>query len=330
LLPLWRANVLACCDIVGLLSSTVSVELAAVQSSIEHYRTVLEDGADIEALPLLDAALALAYERAGDRAAALAASGRSLAPRSFAAGARSFPHWVRAQLAVAGLDDHVIAVQREYAQLVSQMRWQSREAVLAAARAQISVERRKADHDRLHHAVQTDPLTGLRNRRVFDLWLQDGRVQAGGRTALMLLDLDGFKAINDTFGHRCGDEVLRRVGRLMRELSRAGDLAIRHGGDEFALILREEQLVEEAVAARADRLAAAIAAEPWDSLYEGLAVSVSIGLACGTIRADASVHADGELLDAEQLYLAADSALYESKRGGRAVTVAERAQAARS
>ena len=330
--PLWRSNVLASRDIVRLLSPASraaddSESVPAIEASVTPYRTVMRDGGDLETLPLLEAALALAYWRDGDQDAARAASERAMSPRSFAAGARSFPYWARAQLAEAG-EAGVMAAQHEYARLVSRMRWQSRAAVLAAARAQISVERRKADHDRLHHAVQTDPLTGLRNRRVFDLWLQEGGADFGGLTALLLIDLDGFKSINDTFGHHCGDEVLRRVGRLMRELSRADDLAIRHGGDEFALILREDHLVEEAAVARAQRLAQAVAAEPWNALYDGLSVSVSIGVACAVVRLDGPDYQTGVgLLDAEQLYLAADAALYESKRSGRAVTVAQRTSA---
>lgn len=97
--------------------------------------------------------------------------------------------------------------------------------------------------DRLHYESLHDPLTGLYNRRGFDEHLSAavGRsVRYGWSFGLVLLDLDGFKSINDKLGHQGGDAVLRQVGERLRHGLRAGDVAARVGGDEFALLLHIE------------------------------------------------------------------------------------------
>src|SRR3954451_23066151 len=94
--------------------------------------------------------------------------------------------------------------------------------------------------DRLHYESLHDPLTGLYNRRGFDDHLGASisrSVRYGWSFGLVLLDLDGFKAINDRIGHQGGDAVLRQVGEQLRHGLRAGDIAARVGGDEFALLL---------------------------------------------------------------------------------------------
>jgi len=94
--------------------------------------------------------------------------------------------------------------------------------------------------DRLHYESLHDPLTGLYNRRGFDEQLGAAisrSVRYGWSFGLVLLDLDGFKAINDRLGHQGGDAVLRQVGEALRHGMRSGDIAARVGGDEFALLL---------------------------------------------------------------------------------------------
>jgi diguanylate cyclase (GGDEF)-like protein len=94
--------------------------------------------------------------------------------------------------------------------------------------------------DRLHYESLHDPLTGLYNRRGFDDHLGASisrSVRYGWSFGLVLLDLDGFKAVNDRIGHQGGDTVLRQVGEQLRHGLRAGDIAARVGGDEFALLL---------------------------------------------------------------------------------------------
>ena len=317
--PLWRTDVLACCDAARLLRSTsttvVAKILPGILASVRGYHAQLVEGGDLETVPLLDAAIALTHYRLGDLKAAQRLALRLRPPTSIASGARTFPMWVKATVLGADLPTDVAAAQGGYAQLVSRMRWESRSAILAAARAQVSVERRKADHDRLHQAVHTDPLTGLQNRAVFDRWLRDGGGQVSGQTALMLIDLNDFKRINDTYGHHCGDAVLRRIGKLIRDSSRADDLAIRQGGDEFALVMTQEHIDEQTVVRRARSLEAAIRAESWSEIAEGLTVGTSIGVGCTTVDRQ-QFDADGVLRDAHLLYTATDAALYESKRSG--------------
>ncbi len=94
--------------------------------------------------------------------------------------------------------------------------------------------------DRLHYESLHDPLTGLYNRRGFDEHLAAAisrSVRYGWSFGLVIIDLDGFKGINDRLGHQGGDAVLRQVGEQLRQGLRSGDIAARVGGDEFALLL---------------------------------------------------------------------------------------------
>ena len=322
---LWRCNVLACCDTARLLGARTPTDLAAIfpdlLSSVRRYHDELVNGGDLETVTLLDAAIALSHSRLGSRTTANELAAQLRPPQSFASGARTFPLWVKAFVLASEESDEVAAAQREYAQQVSRMRWESRSAILAAARAQIAVERRQTDHERLHQAVLTDPLTGLQNRAVFDRWLREAGSHRVGPTALLLIDLNHFKQINDTYGHQCGDDVLRRIGRLIRESSRADDLAIRQGGDEFALVMQQEALDEAIALKRAETLAAAIRNDAWHEIADGLAVTCSIGVGFATVD-PSSLDVDGTLRDAHRLYTATDAALYESKRTGRPMSAA--------
>jgi diguanylate cyclase (GGDEF)-like protein len=258
--------------------------------------------ADIEVVPLLDAARALALLDAGrqDQAAAVVAQG--LAATSASSGARSFPAWAWAMARVAAGPDPGPAVQAyaDYAGLVARRRWESRASVLVAARSFLLNERLRADHDRLSRDLYVDALTGLQNRRAFEQWL--ARPSSDAVAALLLVDLDGFKRVNDTYGHSTGDEVLRRVGRIVADHVRPGDLALRHGGDEFAVVLEQDASQVSVVRRRAEQLRNAIRLAPWPDVGPGLVVGASVGVAVGSLL-------DG----AGHLYELADDALYQAK-----------------
>jgi diguanylate cyclase (GGDEF)-like protein len=305
---LWRRDVEACADVVRLLRGEDPVALGP---ALERHREDLASAGDSEALPLLDAATALALWRSGHRSDAVHAARRLPPLVSASSGARTFPFWARAHVLASADGSAAVRALQEHADLLARLRWESRQAVLAAARAQIAAERRRGEHDRLSHAVNTDPLTGLSNRRPFDAWLERPGPRRPRPSALIVADLDDFKAINDTYGHDLGDEVLRRVGRLMTATIRPGDLAVRLGGDEFALLLEDERLTAAAARQRALDLRAAVAGEAWSEVSAGLVVTVSVGMAVAT-GASRSVPAVGP----GRLYRDADAALYTAKRDG--------------
>jgi len=159
-------------------------------------------------------------------------------------------------------------------------------------------------------AAQRDPLTGLLNRRGMSERFTGMHAAAprGHRVGAVVLDLDHFKAINDSHGHDVGDQVLVAVAEVLRSCARPGDLAVRLGGEELAW-LGAWPSAEEAVGA-AEALRRAIAARP---LPAGLTTSASVGVALSAATTDAAP--DAEALS--RLLVRADVALYEAKAGGR-------------
>lgn len=154
-----------------------------------------------------------------------------------------------------------------------------------------------------HRNALTDPLTGLLNRRaLFDL---HGDTPIGAFTAVVVFDLDSFKAINDEFGHAAGDEVLRVFARDLASNLRPADVAARMGGEEFALVLK--RTLPETVEATAETIRAAFAARRIETETDSLTCTVSAGFAFGT----------KEGLSFDKVLSAADKALYAAKRGGR-------------
>ena len=177
------------------------------------------------------------------------------------------------------------------------------------------------DFRRVASQAATDALTGLANRRSFDdelalEWRRAERV--GDSLALLLIDLDDFKSINDGHGHQAGDAVLRRVGAILDSGARQVDLAARYGGEEFALLAPETDLV--GATKLAERLRVDLEAATVE-LPNGSEVSVT---------ASFGVAVKGGLERAEQLVASADEALYEAKRNGknRVVTVDSQPEAA--
>ena len=148
----------------------------------------------------------------------------------------------------------------------------------------------------------TDPLTGIANRRTFDAELERELSRAdrsGAALSLLILDIDHFKAHNDTYGHQEGDRTLQQVARLLEQGGRTTDTIARYGGEEFVVVLPGT-----------DAVAAHLKAERYRQQLEAMSdkgVTASFGVACYPQHG-----ADGAAL-----IRAADAALYESKRGGR-------------
>jgi len=168
-------------------------------------------------------------------------------------------------------------------------------------------ERRILQADLAHQAAH-DPLTGLANRarmlELIEAALHRGQ-RAGTLVGLLYVDLDYFKIVNDTLGHRAGDEVLRAAAERMRRLIRAGDTVGRLGGDEFVVLVEPSAIPSELVQL-ADRLIGSVSA-PITISGRDVTIGASIGVA---------VNPDGST-DANQLLHYADIAAYRAKAGGR-------------
>ncbi|MEO1639586.1 MAG: diguanylate cyclase [Pseudomonadota bacterium] len=191
-----------------------------------------------------------------------------------------------------------------------------REIILRAR----SLIARKLEQDRLRdavrsglHAAVTDPLTGLFNRRYVDphlLRLANQSRVSGRALAVMMIDIDHFKAINDTHGHAAGDAVLVELAQRLKENLRAVDLVARMGGEEF-LVAMPRTSVKQARRA-ADRLRCLVNTAPF-AIGQGsqsVKITVSIGVAL-------SMAQDQTAVTTEQICRSADEALYRAKSGGR-------------
>jgi diguanylate cyclase (GGDEF)-like protein len=161
---------------------------------------------------------------------------------------------------------------------------------------------------RLRELAMIDSLTGVLNRRAFldhadGEWVRHRRHNHALSCAM--IDVDGFKRINDTFGHAAGDAVLHHIGALLRATLRASDLPARLGGDEFVALMPETNI--EGAFSLGERLMAQVQARPLSVLDQSLAATLSIGVAS----------AEG-CASLEELMAKADQALYRAKKEGRA------------
>ena len=166
------------------------------------------------------------------------------------------------------------------------------------------VTERSRSEARIWHAAHHDPLTGLPNRHHLGEFL-DARFGGADGAALLLIDLDHFKLVNDTLGHEAGDAVLRAMADRLRSGLRVGDVVARLGGDEFAAVLSGPIGLDEA-RLLAERLIGAMAR---DVPHRGQAIRIgaSIGIAAVPVHGR----------DADDVLGAADLALFEAKRAGR-------------
>ncbi len=169
--------------------------------------------------------------------------------------------------------------------------------------------KRVAEDQQLRRSASVDELTGTWNRRAFLERLAEEHERARRHRkplSVLMLDLDHFKRVNDGFGHRLGDTVLERVGRLLRTALRAGDFVGRYGGEEFCVVLTETPLAGARVAAERLRRQVAMLSVPTPD-------GTSIGIGC-SIGAAESDPARPEPMDVVE---EADRALYRAKAGGR-------------
>ncbi|HLI14247.1 MAG TPA: PleD family two-component system response regulator [Alphaproteobacteria bacterium] len=180
-------------------------------------------------------------------------------------------------------------------------------------------ERLRANFQRSLSLALTDSLTGLYNRRYLDAHLGNvmARVLRSGKAvALLMIDIDHFKQINDTYGHAAGDEVLRELGERLLHSVRNFDLIARIGGEEFVVVMPDVAL--DLAATIAERLCQRVARKPFVISHATGELSVTVSVGCSL--------ATSESEKPEALLKRADDALYQAKRGGRnRVVVAERA-----
>ncbi len=171
------------------------------------------------------------------------------------------------------------------------------------------VSERKVFEDQLAHQAFHDPVTNLPNRALFFERVRHAIARARRETsglAVIFLDLDDFKTVNDSLGHAAGDDMLDAAAKRLVDAIRASDTAARFGGDEFAVLLEDIESVEEA-ADTADRIIAGLGAPVLISGKE-LAIHASLGI---------SILDPGKPSDAEELIRDADAAMYIAKREGK-------------
>jgi two-component system cell cycle response regulator len=186
--------------------------------------------------------------------------------------------------------------------------------LLARARTQIRKKRfaeRLRDNVKMSIELATiDPLTGLHNRRYMESHLSTLVEQGASRDkplSIMVVDIDYFKAVNDTHGHDAGDDVLREFATRVRKSTRGIDLACRYGGEEFVIVMPETDMAVATMVA--ERLRRGIATEPF-----------SVGQGAGTVEVTISIGIaalNGAKDSAAALLKRADQALYRAKRDGR-------------
>ncbi|HVU06042.1 MAG TPA: diguanylate cyclase [Polyangiaceae bacterium] len=238
-------------------------------------------------------------------------------PALVAETARAFDRDVAAQedvgKLVADANKRLVELNVNYEQILRRMEQ------LLSEKEQLTIQLQRANAE-LANVAATDPLTGLPNRRSFEEAVKRDFARAlrnGTAVALVMVDVDHFKKVNDTFGHATGDQVLRAVADVLRSALRTGDIPARFGGEEFVAILPGSDA--DGGRTVAERIRALLAAHDMPGPNGAFRVTASVGVASASGAA---------CRDAEAAVLArADAALYEAKRSGRnRVVVAQTAQ----
>ncbi|RAV09754.1 sensor domain-containing diguanylate cyclase [Paenibacillus contaminans] len=218
--------------------------------------------------------------------------------------------WLARRLArpFVSLADLVSKLGKEKVDLPAPQSHWNREADLLTRTIMLAVADIRERTDQLTQAAVTDPLTGLANRRTMEKAM-NGWIAEQAPFSIIVLDLDKFKSINDTYGHQVGDEVLKVLAETMKQSVRPIDICCRYGGEEFVILLARTSVPEAFIVAERIRRTMEESVEP-----VGKPVTLSLGIA----------HYPSHALAAEALFLQADQALYEAKRMGRNQTVITR------
>jgi diguanylate cyclase (GGDEF)-like protein len=202
--------------------------------------------------------------------------------------------------------DEVGTLMASFNKMLLTIEQQAAEINTFATRLDAAYKELESTNARLKETSFKDEVTGLYNRRFFNLRLEEelSRYRRFNHpVSVVLLDLDGFKAVNDEFGHTSGDETLREVAQILMKHSRGINVVSRYGGDEFAVLLVETS--KAGARLYADRIREVVAKHPFP---HGKVVTASFGVASLP---------DDETGTAEDLFRASDEALYAAKRAGK-------------
>jgi diguanylate cyclase (GGDEF)-like protein len=202
--------------------------------------------------------------------------------------------------------DEVGTLMTSFNKMLLTIEQQAAEINTFATRLDAAYKELESTNARLKETSFKDEVTGLYNRRFFSLRLEEelSRYRRFNHpVSVVLLDLDGFKAVNDEFGHTIGDETLREIAQILMKHSRGINVVSRYGGDEFAVLLVETS--KAGARLYADRIREVVSKYPFS---HGKVVTASFGVASLP---------DDEAGTAEDLFRAADEALYTAKRAGK-------------
>jgi len=188
-----------------------------------------------------------------------------------------------------------------YARRQLEESWTHRLASLGAMRTRIHAERMAAERELLTRHARLDDLTGIGNRRALDRYRADLERRDAETMAIILVDVNAFKEVNDRYGHLAGDRVLIRIASVLDAAIRPSDLAVRLGGDEFAVILADTDA--DVAMGRAVQMLIGFDEQSYEDIHPDLEVTVSAGVASGAPAAMSTVFGD------------ADKALYAAKAG---------------
>jgi diguanylate cyclase (GGDEF)-like protein len=202
--------------------------------------------------------------------------------------------------------DEVGTLMSSFNKMLGTIEQQAAEINTYATRLDAAYKELESTNARLKETSFKDEVTGLYNRRFFSLRLEEelSRYRRFNHpVSVVLLDLDGFKAVNDEYGHTVGDDTLREVAQILMKHSRGINVVSRYGGDEFAVLLVETS--KAGARLYADRIREVVAKYPFS---HGKVITASFGVASLP---------DDEAGTAEDLFRAADEALYTAKRAGK-------------